>query len=145
MERRFGGIDMLDNRQIGVVMDCGKLTRDYLIKKYGGADNLMGKCKEAADLMIKALGSRAIKASKHFGWCLYDNCNGCSGEPCDPHCYVLIHDGNKRWYLDCTATQFQFALDQAVPEVILLQPGARPYWFREKKPSLREMEEISGY
>lgn len=130
--------------QLMTVAKCARKVRYHLAHKYG-LEGLRGRCKEAADLMIRELNSNAIKASKHFGWCLYDTCDGCSGEPCDPHCYVLIHDGNKRRYLDCTATQFQFALDEPVQDIILLEPGQRPYWFREKKPSVKEMEEHCGY
>lgn len=127
------------------ILKVATYVRNQLIHKYGTANGLMGYCKEAADLMIFYLERIKIKSSKHFGWCIYDRCDNVSGEPCAPHCYVLVHDGTKRLYLDCTATQFQFALEQEIPEIILLKPGDRPYWFRERKPSIKEMEYVSGY
>lgn len=126
------------------IRDCGMKVRNHLLKR-GLATGLDGTCKEAADLLINILKSQGINASKHFGWCIYDNCDNLTGEPCAPHCYVLIHNGSQRLYLDVTATQFENNLDKQVPEIILLPSGSRPYWFREKKPSLREMERISGY
>lgn len=137
----------MENSRINLnkILYCGQKTRNFLIQKYGSVDSLEGKCKEAADLLIAALKSQGITASKHFGWCIYDNSDCVTGEPCAPHCYVLVHDGNKRLYLDCTATQFEFAMDERIPSVILLKSGERPYWFREKKPSIKEMERISGY
>lgn len=135
----------MEKAKLQRAFECAQKTREYLIKKYGRADFLDGKCKEAADLMIKALKSQGINASKHFGWCIYDNCEHSTDKPCSPHCYVLIHDGAKRLYLDCTATQFQFALDEPVPEVILLPAGKRPYWFRTREPSVREMENTSDW
>lgn len=135
----------MHKEEVQTILKCAVETRAFLIKKYGSEDALEGKCKEAADIMIQKLDKNKIRASKHFGWCIYDSCECCTGEPCAPHCYVLVHDGNKRLYLDCTATQFQFALEREVPKIILLKAGDRPYWFRDRKPSKKDMEYTSGY
>lgn len=129
------------NTKMYIALTCATAVREYLVKKYNGF--LDGKCKEAADLLVVELAKHGIKASKHYGACIYDTCVGITGEPWAPHCYVLVHDGKSRVYLDITATQFQSVIDKHIPEVILTKE--KPYWFRDNKPSIRDMEETAGY
>lgn len=135
----------LSEQQIASIsLQVGNRARKILLDKYGqNFPDLEGRCKEAAQIMIKLLKSHGVSASEHYGWCLYDTAEYSSGEPCAPHCYVLVHVGRQRWYLDCTATQFNNYLDAQQPDVMLLRD--RPYWLRRKKPSLREMEYHCGY
>lgn len=132
----------MNTTQLQIAKECAEKTREYILAKHKTLD---GQCKLAAQLMVKALTSRGLTASVHYGWCIYDRSDNSTGEPCAPHCYILLHSGPQRYYLDCTATQFQFALDEHIPEVIMLPPGERPYWFRAKKPSIKELERVAGY
>ena len=130
----------IDNMVIATARQC--LTHICNHERYTHI-GLAGMCEPACDLLIRELNKNSIKASKHHGWCLYDSCDGVSGEPCAPHFYVLVHKGRERWYLDITATQFQIFLERAVTPIIYQKE--KPYWFRPQKPSLREMEYHAGY
>ena len=132
---------------ISKIVVTAQKVRNQLIKEQGGAGyKLAGTCVKAADILKIELEKVGIKSSKHFGWVIYDSCDNCSGEPCAPHCYLLVHNGNEKYYLDITADQFDSVIaDTRGKNIILLHNKQRPSWFRKEKPSIKEMEYLCGY
>ena len=67
---------------------------------------LYGECVDASLEIQEMLKKIGIESTFIEGWVSYDMGEGCSDVPYDPHCWIEVKDGEDKWYVDVTATQF---------------------------------------
>lgn len=85
-------------------------------------DKLYGTCMDASDMIVDMLSDIGIKAEFIEGWCSYDISSNCSDRSYDEHCWVEVKDGDKLWYIDVTATQFNaFVCKEFEPIIVTTQ------------------------
>lgn len=104
------------------------------------SNDLRGSSLYASELIISALKKERVSAKSVEGWCVYDEFTNYTNAHYDDHVWIEVADGKKVWYVDVTATQFQFQIDVNIPKVIV---GERPYYMSYKEPSEYDLQEIS--
>ena len=107
-----------------------RAVRDDLVARYG-KDCLYGTCIEASERICSNLKRHNIEAKIVEGWCHYDDASSCSDRDYDEHTWVEATIDGKMLYLDVTADQFQFYIDEEIPNIII---GEKPYYMVYEEP-----------
>ncbi len=120
----------------------GKEVRAGLLAN-GAPKNLEGECIKATALLMERLVKTGLEVEERLGYCLYDDFDCCTNEPYSSHYYLIVSNGEDWWYLDATATQFSYALEEKPEEVVILK-NKLPYWLSEEEPT-EEVLKVLGY
>lgn len=95
---------------------------------------LDGTCVDASERIIETLKELGISADFITGYVEYDIKNLSRECSYEEHCWVEVPDGDRRWYIDVTATQFNnYMLNDYEPVIVSdeLHYGMvydEPYW-----------------
>lgn len=117
----------------------GRQIRSEIIAN-GGHEEFEGECIKASEMMVIALRKNNIKANDVLCYVLFDNDSGCTDAPYTSHYYVEAIVGEDVWFIDCTATQFNWAMTEPQPEVLVLK-NEFPHWYLENEPSEVQLED----
>lgn len=100
--------------------------------------DIMGKCIEASDKLVKRLKSKGLDAQAYQVWALYECFETCTSQCFEEHWIVLVRHKGKRIYLDPTYNQFQWAMNQKLPKVYI--GTVLPNWLLPRKPSRKTLK-----
>ena len=112
-----------------LILSVCKEVRKQLIAKHG--EDLAGTCIEASEKIQEKLTKLGIKSTIVEGWCHYDDASSCSDRDYDEHTWVECEISNETLYVDVTADQFSYFIDEDIPEIIV---GEKPYYMIYDEP-----------
>lgn len=131
----FENLQLMKESNNSVIYNICKQVRDELVNKYG-EDDLQGKCIEASEKIKELLEQQGIHSKIIEGWCLYDDDSSCSDRCYDEHTWLELDDGT---YIDVTADQFQYYIDEDIPEIII---GEKPRYMIYDEPEFNWLDEM---
>ena len=106
-----------------LLLKTANVVRCWMTSHYGEGVNLAGHCIEASELIVSILDILGIEAETVEGWVKYDDTRYCE-YPYDAHTWVEVTSGEKWFYIDVTADQFNYGMD---PETqfngVIIQQG----------------------
>lgn len=119
---------MLKEQRNAILSVC-KEVRKKLLLKHGG--DLAGTCIDASEEIHEKLKVLGIKSTIIEGWCHYDDASSCSDRDYDEHTWVECEISGQNIYVDVTADQFSYFIDEEIPPIIV---GDKPYYMVYDKP-----------
>ena len=124
---------MFSNSETQKILDIATYGRNMLEHKYGNkSENMMGKCIEATDTLVKIYKQQGFNAVAKQVWCLYEYFESCSDYCFEEHWIVVIEKGKDKKYVDITMDQFQWAFSKKLPRVYMY--SKLPNFYLSRKP-----------